>query len=58
MARKPHRPRETRGPLQGPSYRLALFDRDFLLSPAMAQMAAETALNPQATPEMLHDLAA
>lgn len=35
-----------------------LYRHGFLLSPAMAQMAAETALNPQATPEMLHDLAA
>jgi len=35
-----------------------LYRHGFLLSPAMARMAAEAALNPQATPEMLHDLAA
>jgi uncharacterized protein (TIGR00730 family) len=35
MARKPRRPSETQEPRQGPSYRLALFDRDFLLSSAM-----------------------
>ena len=35
MGRQPHRPRESQAPQQGPSYRLALFDRDFLLSPAM-----------------------
>lgn len=35
-----------------------LYRHGFLLSPAMARMAAEAALNPQSTPEMLHDLAA
>lgn len=35
-----------------------LYRHGFLLSPAMARMAAEAVLNPQATPEMLHDLAA
>ncbi|MFJ5369984.1 glycine oxidase ThiO [Bosea sp. CER48] len=35
-----------------------LYRHGFLLSPAMARMTAETVLNPQATPEMLHDLAA
>jgi len=35
-----------------------LYRHGFLLSPAMARMAAEAALNPQVTPEMLHDLAA
>ncbi|WP_377848939.1 glycine oxidase ThiO [Bosea sp. UC22_33] len=35
-----------------------LYRHGFLLSPAMARMAAEAALNPQARPEMLHDLAA
>lgn len=35
-----------------------LYRHGFLLSPAMAGMAADAALNPQATPEMLHDLAA
>lgn len=35
-----------------------LYRHGFLLSPAMALMAAEAVLNPQATPEMLHDLAA
>ncbi|WP_199084685.1 glycine oxidase ThiO [Bosea sp. ASV33] len=35
-----------------------LYRHGFLLSPAMARMAAEAALNPHATPEMLHDLAA
>jgi glycine oxidase len=35
-----------------------LYRHGFLLSPALARMAAEAALNPQATPEMLHDLAA
>ncbi len=35
-----------------------LYRHGFLLSPAMARMAADAVLNPQATPEMLHDLAA
>ncbi len=35
-----------------------LYRHGFLLSPAMARMAAEAVLNPQSTPEMLHDLAA
>lgn len=35
-----------------------LYRHGFLLSPAMARMAAEAALNPQSTPEMLHDVAA
>ncbi len=35
-----------------------LYRHGFLLSPAMARMAADAALNPQARPEMLHDLAA
>jgi uncharacterized protein (TIGR00730 family) len=35
MGRQPNRPRESQAARQGPSYRLALFDRDFLLSPAM-----------------------
>ncbi len=35
-----------------------LYRHGFLLSPAMAEMAADAALNPQATPEMLHDLTA
>ncbi|WP_306228119.1 glycine oxidase ThiO [Bosea beijingensis] len=35
-----------------------LYRHGFLLSPAMARMAAEAVLNPQARPEMLHDLAA
>ncbi|RYE34589.1 MAG: glycine oxidase ThiO [Hyphomicrobiales bacterium] len=35
-----------------------LYRHGFLLSPALARMAAEAALNSQATPEMLHDLAA
>ena len=35
-----------------------LYRHGFLLSPAMARMTAEAVLNPQATPEMLHDLAA
>ncbi|SDF35243.1 glycine oxidase [Bosea robiniae] len=35
-----------------------LYRHGFLLSPAMARMAADAVLDPQATPEMLHDLAA
>ena len=35
-----------------------LYRHGFLLSPAMARMAADAVLNPQAKPEMLHDLAA
>ena len=35
-----------------------LYRHGFLLSPAMARMATEAVLNPQATPEMLHDFAA
>ncbi len=35
-----------------------LYRHGFLLSPALARMATEAALSPQATPEMLHDLAA
>jgi len=35
-----------------------LYRHGFLLSPAMARMAAEAVLNPQSRPEMLHDLAA
>lgn len=35
-----------------------LYRHGFLLSPAMARMAADAVLNPQARPEMLHDLAA
>lgn len=35
-----------------------LYRHGFLLSPAMARMAADAVLNPHATPEMLHDLAA
>lgn len=35
-----------------------LYRHGFLLSPAIARMAADAVLNPQATPEMLHDLAA
>jgi glycine oxidase len=35
-----------------------LYRHGFLLSPAMARMAADAVLNPQSRPEMLHDLAA
>ncbi|MCO5092788.1 glycine oxidase ThiO [Bosea sp. (in: a-proteobacteria)] len=35
-----------------------LYRHGFLLSPAMARMAADAVLDPQAKPEMLHDLAA
>ena len=35
-----------------------LYRHGFLLSPAMARMATEAVLNPQATLEMLHDIAA
>lgn len=35
-----------------------LYRHGFLLSPAMARMAVDAALNPQSRPEMLHDLAA
>ena len=35
-----------------------LYRHGFLLSPAMARMAADAALDPQSQPEMLHDLAA
>ncbi|QEL26487.1 glycine oxidase ThiO [Bosea sp. F3-2] len=35
-----------------------LYRHGFLLSPAMAGMAADAVLNPESNPEMLHDLAA
>ncbi|MDX3806167.1 glycine oxidase ThiO [Bosea thiooxidans] len=35
-----------------------LYRHGFLLSPAMARMAADAVINPQSRPEMLHDLAA
>lgn len=35
-----------------------LYRHGFLLSPALARMAADAVLNPQSRPEMLHDLAA
>lgn len=35
-----------------------LYRHGFLLSPAMARMAADAVMNPQSRPEMLHDLAA
>lgn len=35
-----------------------LYRHGFLLSPAMARMAADAVFNPQSRPEMLHDLAA
>ena len=35
-----------------------LYRHGFLLSPAMARMAADAVLHPNSRPEMLHDLAA